>query len=111
LEDKLVRAVGEAKLRFEEDALRMMRAIRIASQLGFAIEEATFRAIQANAGTIQQISIERVRDELLKIMASDFAADGYLLLRNTGLGKYVLPEMEAAFGVEQKSREDIIYMT
>ncbi|OGD05516.1 hypothetical protein A2379_00975 [Candidatus Amesbacteria bacterium RIFOXYB1_FULL_47_13] len=103
LEDKLLRTVGDANQRFSEDALRMIRAVRIASQLGFAIEEATFAAIQANAGNIRQISAERVRDELLKIMASDFPADGYLLLRNTGLGEYVLPEMEGAFGVEQKS--------
>ena len=95
--------MGDANQRFSEDALRMIRAVRIASQLGFAIEEATFAAIQANAGNIRQISAERVRDELLKIMASDFPADGYLLLRNTGLGEYVLPEMEGAFGVEQKS--------
>jgi len=103
LKDRLIRAVGDPNLRFGEDALRMMRAVRIGTQLKFNIEDGTFGAIKANADKIKQISAERVRDELLKIMASDFPADGYLLLRNTGLGEYVLPEMEAAFGVEQKS--------
>jgi tRNA nucleotidyltransferase (CCA-adding enzyme) len=103
IENQLMRAVGNPDMRFSEDALRMMRAVRIAAQLKFSIEENTFEAIQKNAGNITQISAERVRDELLKIMASEYAADGYLLLRNCRLGQYILPEMENAFGVEQKS--------
>ena len=103
LQDKLVRAVGDPMERFGEDALRMMRAIRIAAQLGFAIEEKTLGAIKSNAGKIAQISAERIRDELLKTMASDYPADGYLLLKNSGLGELILPEMEKTFGVEQKS--------
>lgn len=103
LKNKIIRCVGDANERFNEDALRMMRAVRIAAQLRFTIEPATMQAIQAKASTIKQISAERIRDELLKIMASDFAADGYLILKNSGLGQEVLPEMEATFGVEQKS--------
>jgi tRNA nucleotidyltransferase/poly(A) polymerase len=100
---KLIRAVGKPEERFAEDALRMMRAVRIAAQLGFSIEEETFKAIKTHAQNIKQISAERVRDELLKIMASDFPADGYLILRNTGLGIILLPEMESTFGVKQQS--------
>lgn len=103
LQNKIIRAVGNPMDRFNEDALRMMRAVRIAAQLGFTIEEHTLTAIQANASLISQISVERILDELLKIIASDFPADGYLLLRNCGLGKYILPEMESTFGVQQKS--------
>lgn len=103
LKNKLIRCVGDANERFGEDALRMMRAVRIAAQLQFTIEPATMQAIQAKAGTIKQISAERIRDELLKIMASDWAADGYLILKNSGLGIEILPEMDATFGVEQKS--------
>lgn len=103
LQDKLVRAVGDPMERFGEDALRMMRAIRIAAQLGFAIEEKTLGAIKSNAGKIYKIAPERIRDELLKTMASDYPADGYLLLKNSGLGELILPEMEKTFGVEQKS--------
>jgi tRNA nucleotidyltransferase (CCA-adding enzyme) len=103
LKNRLIRAVGDANERFGEDALRMMRAVRIAAQLGFAIEEETFGGIKKNADKLTQISSERIRDELLKIMASDYPADGYLLIRNCGLGQFVLPEMEGAFGVEQKS--------
>jgi tRNA nucleotidyltransferase (CCA-adding enzyme) len=99
----VIKTVGDPNQRFAEDALRMMRAVRIATQLRFAIEEATFDAIQKNAENLRQISAERVRDELLKILASSYPADGYLLLRNCGLGKIILPEMEQAFGVEQKS--------
>ena len=103
LKNKLIRTVGDPNERFGEDALRMMRAVRIAAQLGFSIEEQTFLAIKTNAESIKQISAERVRDELLKIMGSDYPADGYMILHSVGLGEIVLPEMERAFGVEQKS--------
>ncbi len=100
---KLIRAVGKAQTRFSEDALRMMRAIRIATQLGFSIENKTFEAIKKNVDLIEQISAERIRDELLKLLSYPFAADGYLLLRNSGLAEKILPEVESGFGVEQKS--------
>jgi tRNA nucleotidyltransferase/poly(A) polymerase len=103
VEQKLIRAVGIADERFVEDSLRMMRAIRIASQLGFQIEEKTTHAILKNAALLTEISKERVRDELLKIVTSDFAADGILLLKNTGLLQYILPELVPAFTTEQKS--------
>lgn len=103
LNNKLIRAVGDPNERFQEDALRMMRAVRIAAQLGFSIETGTLSAISKNAKLINNISAERVKDELLKLMASDYPADGYLLLKNSGLGQEILPEMETAFGVEQKT--------
>lgn len=103
LEKKLISAVGVARDRFTEDALRMMRAVRLAAQLGFTIEGRTLVAIQQNASRIQNISAERIRDELLKLMASDYSADGYLILRSTGLASEIFPEMETTFGVEQKS--------
>lgn len=103
IKNKLIRTVGKAEQRFSEDALRMMRAVRIASQLGFSIEENTLTAISNKAKLINNISAERTRDELLKLMRSDFAADGYLLLKNSGLGQEILPEMDQAFGVEQKT--------
>jgi len=103
LKNKLIRCVGDPNDRFSEDALRMMRAVRIAAQLGFTIEQATLQAIQANAGKIRHISAERIHDELIKLMASPYPADGYLLLHNSGLGVEILPEMEATFGIEQKS--------
>ena len=103
LKNRVIRCVGDANERFNEDALRMMRAVRIAAQLQFTIEQATLQAIQAKASMIKHVSWERIRDELLKIMASDYAADGYLILKNSGLGKEILPEMEATFEVEQKS--------
>ncbi|MHA1544260.1 MAG: CCA tRNA nucleotidyltransferase, partial [Alphaproteobacteria bacterium] len=100
---KIVRAVGDPQKRFAEDALRMMRAVRFAAQLGFTIEKKTFQAIQKNSHLITRISQERIRDELFKILASDYPADGYLLLRNSGLAAKILPEAEKMFGVEQKS--------
>jgi tRNA nucleotidyltransferase/poly(A) polymerase len=99
----LIRCVGNANERFGEDALRMMRAVRIGCQLKFAIEDETFAAISDNTEKLKLVSGERIRDELLKIMGSDYPADGYLLLRNTGLSKIILPEMEEAFAIDQKS--------
>jgi len=103
LKDKIFRAVGDPDERYREDALRMMRAIRISAQLGFTIEEKTFEGIKKNASLINKIAKERVRDELLKIFASPYPYEGVLLFRNTGLLKEIIPEMEAAFGVQQKS--------
>ena len=103
IKKKVIRAVGNPEERFKEDALRMMRAIRIATQLEFSIEEKTFQAIKNNINLLDKISIERVRDELLKLLSYSFAADGYLLFRNSGLAEKILPEVEAGFGIQQKS--------
>lgn len=103
IKNKLIRAVGNPQERFQEDALRMLRAIRIATQLNFSIENETFQGIKNNIDLLDKISAERVRDELLKLLACPFAADGYLILRNSGLAEKILPEVEKGFGVEQKS--------
>ncbi len=100
---KIVRAVGKPEERFSEDALRMMRAIRFAAQLGFSIENKTFQAIKKNSHLIEKISKERIRDEFFKILISDHVADGYMILRSSGLAGEILPEIEKMFGVEQKS--------
>ena len=103
LENKLIRAVGDPNKRFREDALRMMRAVRIAAELGFTIEDKTFEAIKNNSSLINKIAKERVKDELLKILASHNPYEGVVIFRNSGLMEEIIPEMEAAFGVEQKS--------
>lgn len=103
LKTKCIRAVGNPDLRFKEDALRMMRAIRIATQLQFIIEPKTFDAIASDATLIKKISSERIRDELLKIVSSDYAVDGIKLLRSSGILPIILPELEESFGVPQKS--------
>lgn len=103
LQNKIVMAVGDPDKRFAEDSLRLMRAIRLASQLGFLIEEKTRMSIQKNASLIVHISWERIRDELLKIISSNNPSDGILFLQNTGLLKYIIPELDACFTVPQKS--------
>ena len=103
IKGKLIRAVGDPNERFQEDALRMMRAVRIASQIGFAIEKNTFEAIAENAPLIERIAKERVKEELFKLISSPNPADGMLILKNSGLMAEILPEMEKCFGVEQKS--------
>lgn len=103
LDQKLIVAVGDPVLRFSEDALRLMRAVRFATQLGFFIEDKTREAIQQNSQFIQQISWERIRDELFKIIAAKNASDGILFLRNTGLLTHILPELDVCFVIPQKS--------
>lgn len=103
LQDKIIRAVGTADQRFSEDALRMLRAIRFAVTLNFSIEKKTYQAITNNASLIGKISGERVRDELLKILSASRPAEGIKLLRETGLLKIILPELDKTFGIEQKS--------
>jgi len=103
LKEKIVRCVGDPDKRFTEDALRLLRAIRFASQIGFLIEEKTREAIMKNNYLITKISWERIRDEFLKILKSDHPAEGILFLRNTGLLKYILPELDVCFSIPQKS--------
>ncbi len=96
-----VRAIGVASERFAEDKLRMLRAVRFAARLGFEIEPETMRAIQQRAGEIHQVSAERIRDELNRILTEGGARRGFELLDETGLLKTVLPEVAAMKGVEQ----------
>jgi poly(A) polymerase/tRNA nucleotidyltransferase (CCA-adding enzyme) len=101
LKKKLIRAVGEPQDRFSEDALRMMRAVRLATELGFQIEEKTFQAIKDNVRDIDLIAKERVRDELIKIIDAKNAYEGVLLLEKCGLLQIILPELAAGIGVGQ----------
>lgn len=103
IEKKLVKTVGDPNARFSEDALRMMRAVRIAAELGFVIDEPTLAAIKTNAGLLRHISLERIRDELTKILAAVYASDAILVLRATGILAQILPEFDKTFGVDQKS--------
>ena len=103
LKNKIIRAVGNPEERFNEDALRMMRAVRFAVTLGedWKIEEKTAEAIRKNSPWLQAISLERIRDEFLKIIMTERAADGIELLRELGLLKYILPELEEGYKVTQ----------
>ncbi len=102
LDARRIRAIGDPRLRFAEDHLRMLRAVRFAATLGFAIEPATFAAIQELAPNIRAISAERIRDELFRLLLeSPRAGQGIVLLRDAGLLKEILPEIEAMAGVEQ----------
>lgn len=101
IQARLVRAVGDPVQRFQEDALRMMRAIRFSSQLGFSIESATWQAITAQVKLIQHVSAERQRDELIKMLETDDSFKAIWQLHTSGLLAYILPELEACVGVTQ----------
>ena len=101
LKNKIIRAVGNPEERFSEDSLRMLRAARLATVLGFSIEEKTFEAIKKLSSQLKMISQERIRDELIKIIINKAAAQGIELLRTLNLLKYIIPEMEEGYGVGQ----------
>ncbi len=101
IERRLVRAIGNAEQRFEEDRLRMIRAVRIAASLGFAIDEATFAAIEKSAATITQIAWERIGDEVTRILTEGGARRGFELLDTSGLLQVLLPEIVALKGTRQ----------
>ncbi len=101
LEAKIIRAIGNPALRFSEDKLRMLRAVRFAARFEYVIEPATLAAIQELAPQIHQVSRERVRDELTKMLLEGHARRAFELLDETGLLREVLPEIEAMKGVEQ----------
>lgn len=101
LKEKLIRAVGDPKERFTEDALRLMRAPRFAAQLGFHIEEQTQGAIRENSPALARIAAERIGDEFRKLLEAPNAADGIELLRELKLLPHVLPELEEGWGITQ----------
>ena len=104
IEKKIIRTIGDPDSRFNEDFLRMLRAIRFAANLGFVIETQTLKAIERNAPKIKQISAERVREELNKILTRGGSRRGFELMIQTGILKEVLPEVDRLKGVEQPPR-------
>lgn len=101
LQQKIIRTVGNAKARFEEDGLRPMRAVRFAAQLGFALTQETFDAIGETLAVFQKVATERVRDELIKILESPKPSHGLELMRTTGLLALVLPELLEGYKITQ----------
>jgi len=101
LEAKILRAIGDPEARFAEDRLRILRAVRFATVLGFEIEPNTWKAVQKHATSIVEVSAERIRDELLKTFHSPLRVRGLDLLDQSGLLNQILPEMEALKGCEQ----------
>ena len=101
LRKKLIRAIGEPRERFQEDALRMMRACRFSAQLGFDIEEKTLSAMTALSKTIGNISAERIKEELFKLIVGKYPRKGLEAMRITGLMQEILPELSRTYGFEQ----------
>ncbi len=101
LEKKVIRTVGNPEERFGEDALRIMRAVRFASQLGFFIEENTASALRSFAPRLEKISRERIRDEFLKLVDAPYARDGLEMMRAFRLLEHTIPELLETVGVEQ----------
>jgi putative nucleotidyltransferase with HDIG domain len=103
IEQRVVRAVGDAGARFKEDPLRMLRAARFASQLGFEVEDATAAAIRRSAHRILSVAHERWMLELDKLLLGDAVGAGLRLLADTGLLRYLLPEIHLQVGYDQNS--------
>lgn len=107
IERHLIRSVGTANDRFNEDALRVMRAVRFAAELGFAIEKDTMDALIRSVPLLAKIAAERIRDEFEKMIMSERPMEGIVLLNRTGILKLILPELEEGIGCEQNG--DHIY--
>ncbi len=101
IENKIIKTVGDPSERFKEDALRLMRGVRFATQLTFEIEKETWNEIKKDASLIKEISWERIRDELMKILTSGNPSYGILLLKEAGLLQHILPELLEGVGVSQ----------
>lgn len=101
LKQKLLKTVGSPNLRFKEDALRLLRAVRIATELNFKIENNTWEKIKEDAKLIENISKERITTELLRILSSENAYEGILLLKDSNLLEYIVPELLEGIGISQ----------
>ncbi|MBI5153494.1 MAG: HD domain-containing protein [Parcubacteria group bacterium] len=101
IEKGVMKAVGDPETRFNEDALRLLRAVRLGAKLGFVIDSATLEAVHKQAGLIEFIAKERIRVEFLKLIMTDHAHEGIEVLQRTGLLKRIIPELEEGVGVGQ----------
>lgn len=101
IKDKIIRTVGEPDARFGEDALRILRGVRLSVELSFEIDSKTEKSMLENAHLLLNISRERIRDEFTRMIMSDNPMQAMLSLRKIGLIKYVVPELEKTFGIEQ----------
>ncbi len=101
LEKKLIQTIGDAHLRFTEDKLRLIRAVRFGSRFGFEYNPDTLCAIKEMAPQIVQVSNERLRDEIVKIISQENPGKGLTALRETGILPYILPDVDKMYGVEQ----------
>lgn len=107
IKDKSVRTVGDPQERFSEDYLRILRAVRLATELGFTIEKNTEKAIKTNVKRLEGVSRERIRDEFSKILMSDHPMEGIILAHKLGVLAYIVPELEVGIKIEQNG--DHIY--
>lgn len=105
LQNKIIRTVGDSNKRFNEDALRMMRAIRFASQLDFNIEKSTLDGIKKNKNLLKNISSERIRDELCKLLLSNNTRKGLNLLKDCGVLDVIIPELTSLIGFNHKTKD------
>ncbi|MFQ6103186.1 MAG: CCA tRNA nucleotidyltransferase [Candidatus Glassbacteria bacterium] len=101
IDARLIRTIGDPWQRFSEDNLRILRAVRFAAALGFEIEKTTREAIEGRAGEIINISRERIRDEIMKILMGPSPRYGFELMHSTGLLGHILPEVESMVGIKQ----------
>jgi len=102
IDARLVRAIGDPRQRFDEDKLRILRAVRFGARLGYRIEPATWAAACEMAGTIQQVSHERIRDELVRILSEGDPVHGIELLEQSGLLREILPEVVCSPALRQE---------
>ncbi len=107
IHDRLLRAPGDPAARFREDPLRVLRAARLAAELGFDVDAATFEALSPAASGLEAVAVERIRDELTKLLVSEHPARGLDLALRSGALTVVLPEVAALDGVEQPSFHDL----
>ncbi|MDP3015336.1 MAG: HD domain-containing protein [bacterium] len=101
IKNKIIRAVGNPEDRFNEDALRLMRAVRFATELDFSIQGKTAVAVKKQAGLLEMIAKERIRDEFIKILMAEKAVSGIQLLEDLGLLRFIAPELRDGIGVGQ----------
>ncbi len=104
IREKLIRAVGDPQIRFQEDPLRLLRAVRLATELGFLIEAKTLETLTCLAPLLHKVAPERIREELIKVLMSPKPSMGFNVMRRTGLLKQFLPELLEGYRMEQNAR-------